>query len=529
MDVNVFLFNEKVDNFNECYNSRRFDDMESCESSFDLGCEYEAKYYVAKEKIPSWFKKIQPLVQPGTEEYFTVQSKSLVFILKVKVNDEKSRLFAITYGYGRGLIDKDKIESDFGILTCLNCIDGNKIKELYKRNIDTQTKSSKEAFSTPAIFDLFDFEKTADIVSRISGSCNQDLNLGIKMSGADSVRLTADIKYQDMPKKCLELFRSYCKKDYKKRFPFIDYVKYEKNKTIIGKLEEELWNQLDQQNSTHLSLAYTGDEINLFEIYNICFSFNNKEEIFDDLIIDNLFEFINKYNITKKQLKSIQIVPLNQDDIPIVEPEKLKKYIVLEAKLGDITYILSNGKWYKIDKDYVKQIDAEVEEIYKEYKCNVPVLREWTKVNNPKSGKMHYHETQYNKSYSNQSDYIVIDCELFGRSVEAADLYFTCENKLICVKRWHASATLSHLFQQAYVSGKLILEDEEYRKIICNQLKITETQIRCVTYVLAIGTDKPAQKISKLLPLFSKITLKKCIKDIRSMGYGAEIYLLPMK
>lgn len=529
MDVNVFLFNEDVYDFKDCYNTKRLPFMPSCKSSFDLGCEYEARYHVSKEKTPTWYKKVQPLVQNGTEVNFTVQSKALVFILKIKISKTKTRFFAITYGYGRGLINKDKIEYDFGIISCLNCIDENKIKELYKRNIDTQTKSSKEAFSTPVIFDLFDFEKTADIVSRISGSCSQELNLGIKMSGADSVKLTAEIKCQDMPKKCLELYISYRKNDYKKRFPFIDYVKYEKDKTVIQELERILWDQVDQKNRTHLALAYTNDELNLFDVYGVRYRSKDKEEIFNDLTIENLYEFIDNHCITKSQLKDISIVALNQDDIPLTDTEKLRKYIVLETELNKKHYILSNGKWYKINKDYAKKIDAEVDHLYEKYKCKTPVLKEWTRVINPQNGKLRYHETSYNKTYSGQTGFSVIDCKLFGRAVEAADLYFAPENKLICIKRWHASATLSHLFQQAYVSGKLIIEDEGYKKAVCDQLNISESEIRQSTYVLAIGTDKPTRKISKLLPLFSKITLKKCVKEMMAMGYGAEIYLLPMK
>ena len=202
------------------------------------------------------------------------------------------------------------------------------------------------------------------------------------------------------------------------------------------------------------------------------------------------------------------------DDRP---PKPWKVYRCLNAEIDfeGKKYVLNDGAWYHIARKYV----TEVNQFYDSVTNSPHAL--------PPYGAMK--EPEYLRSVTaNDHSYALMDRKLIpyggGRSkVEFCDL-LSKDGDIIHVKKYAGSSVLSHLFQQALVSGDSFLHDEEFRNKLNKELpksfKLRNTKATPSTknyrICLAIMSDKPG---ALDLPFFSKVSLKYAVKQLRKFGY----------
>ena len=94
--------------------------------------------YVAPRppKSPKWaplFSHYVALNQLGQ-----VQSTGALFVTKVD-----GRLFALTFGQGRFILDQEAIEERFGLLVTLNSLEANALRSVDKKTFDTVDQNSR--------------------------------------------------------------------------------------------------------------------------------------------------------------------------------------------------------------------------------------------------------------------------------------------------------------------------------------------------------------------------------------------------
>jgi uncharacterized protein (TIGR04141 family) len=196
-------------------------------------------------------------------------------------------------------------------------------------------------------------------------------------------------------------------------------------------------------------------------------------------------------------------------------PWKVYRCLNAEIDLDGKKYVLNDGVWYHIAKNYV----AEVSEFYDSVPDSQIVL--------PSYGAKK--EPEYLKSVAAlDGSYALMDRQLIryagGRSpVEFCDLY-SKGGDIIHVKKYAGSSVLSHLFSQALVSGDYFLHEEGFRKELNGKLpqdfKLqdvgTPPSPKDHKICLAIMSDKPG---ALELPFFSKVSLKFAVKALRKLGY----------
>lgn len=214
--------------------------------------------------------------------------------------------------------------------------------------------------------------------------------------------------------------------------------------------------------------------------------------------------------------------------------ESLYSYLTFEVEHDQCVYVLVNGKWYCVNKDYLQQIDDTLDQLRQHYDSNP--LKDWPRSPNSK-GKMIHDEGFYNKQYETEADYLFLDKALYHRGydkIEVADFFYKPERKLYCVKKLNRSSTLSHLFGQASVSADLFKGLPEYQNKFLNQLQakwnaetFDSSYLQQLTFVYAIGTDKTDDLLEQL-PLFSKINLIKHMRIITKMGYSVRLASIPL-
>jgi uncharacterized protein (TIGR04141 family) len=191
-----------------------------------------------------------------------------------------------------------------------------------------------------------------------------------------------------------------------------------------------------------------------------------------------------------------------------------------EVQFKQKSYLLSSGKWYRIDDGFVEGIDEIVR--------TIPTVNlEFPEYEDPTEG-------EYNTRVANNSHdrLALVDADTIrqggGQSqIEFCDLY-SLDLDMIHIKRYSNSEKLSHLFAQAAVSGQNFKSDADFRRKVNEKLPashqipdaarvIEQDKYRVV--IAIIGGPETADK----LPFFSRITLKNTYKQLMAYGYRVAV------
>jgi uncharacterized protein (TIGR04141 family) len=200
----------------------------------------------------------------------------------------------------------------------------------------------------------------------------------------------------------------------------------------------------------------------------------------------------------------------------------LRRWVALEVHDGSRRYCLHNGKWYRMDDNYLARIDDRVTEILG--RAAPIVLPPWP------SGE---HEANYNVRAASDVSGITLDRKfistpLHRRGIEPCDIYVH-PGVLVCVKRGHSSADISHLLAQALVSADSLARDESARQAWTDRVNeesdgaVTDAEVRGI--VLAIG--RATQISVDSLFTFTKVNLVKQFDALRYVGVDVTVASIP--
>ena len=150
-------------------------------------------------------------------------------------------------------------------------------------------------------------------------------------------------------------------------------------------------------------------------------------------------------------------------------------------------------------------------------------------------------EGTYNEKVAEDNGHLLLDkrtVHLPGSTpIEICDR-LSRERQLVHVKKNSGSSGLSHLFSQGVVSATALQDDEEFRALAAQRVAELENghdfnifSERWVTSELevafAIMHARWEQGPSRVLPFFSKINLRRSVRDLESRGYRAAV--LPIR
>jgi uncharacterized protein (TIGR04141 family) len=454
----------------------------------------------------------------------------MVILLKLIAQDG-IRFFAVSHGFGFHIINKERIESNFGLITTLNSIDPARIKSIDTRSLGVQTIQKREASNLFTDLGEFAFAFDSEILQIISGACN-DRALGTKLSGSDNLNLSADLVFEELPEKCLAVYDRYKLDSYKAKFDFVDHIRHEKDPSILDILDQQLVDAINsRQDDLKISVVYPDqidyEKSSVFRFSGRRRSRSHSNEV-SDVTLSAVYKHLDSENIDLERLKDkIKVIGIDPTtDEPCTPSESLYSYFVFETIFRDKRYVLSNKKWYYIDQDYLIRLNRDLQQHVQQ--MTSPTLKLW-----PPTLKS---EGEYNKLYSIESDYLWLDTDSSfsgaGYSyskVEVADFYHFPSNKLFFVKKLNRSATLSHLFSQATISADLFRESLEYQDFFLKKLKckwptqqFDNTTIQSLTFVYTIGSSR-SEDLVESLPVFSKINLLKHLKLLKKLNFPVEL------
>jgi uncharacterized protein (TIGR04141 family) len=309
---------------------------------------------------------------------------------------------------------------------------------------------------------------------------------------------------------------------YRQNFPFVDYLQVVKDDLVIFELEKVLRNHFQQRSTDKLLLAYPEipdfEQIEQFKIWQ-----GSDDDYLEEVDLSQLYRFLDN-NGLGIDLDNTHFIGLDHNDQAVTKKYDLRDFVVFETVFSGTRYLLSLNRWFELAERYVDEVNIELRSIQELNDGFLPPLRRGQR------------EDEYNLDVANsRSDIALLDKRNYpigGHSrIEVCDL-LTQNSEFICVKKYNSSSTLSHLFDQGYVSSTLLNDDKDYREYILNvcqdkfgNLAFSENHLDKdhISFVFAIATNTPGP-LAENLPFFSKVNLIRTNKTIKRMGFDVKLY-----
>ena len=520
--LTIFLMNEYVKEYEWCIKEDK--EVKMIELDNDLNIDGRIVISDTSQNKPAW----EPFLNCFSCEEIKLESNaSNKAVMLIKIDD---RIMALTFGYGRSILNENYIERDFGLRVAINLIDTNKMRSINAANIEDTVVNIQKQSSHVVSQEEFSINGIYDVVTAVMGK-SVNIEYADRISGKDSLVVTLDMKPTQLIDK-LKIFLDAYKSDaYKKNFPWIDNMKEIRDKEKINALSNEIVSKIKRKDIYDVYIS-PPETINWSEVKGLMLTGMNKRRSNIENYSDepSFYDYAIKFedessNQILSKLKSDRLLALYNDDNSNTICS-VYAALVAQVKYEDDLYVLYNGVWYLIKNDFYNNVKDAVSKIAIS-DIDFPVCHK------------DEHEGDYNDRVSKQLNFCLFDKRLVKvegglKQIEACDL-FTDKKQFIHVKHKYSSAHLSHLFAQGKISAQCFVDDEQYRKQVYDITKEKyvndvfdykkKPQSQEFEIVYAIITDKIG-KIEESIPFFSLVNLMLAAQELERMHIKCSVKLI---
>lgn len=470
---------------------------------------------------PAWVNFIEPaLVQ--TPDQLTSSSASGLLLLR-----ESERVFALTFGFGRTLLDLTKVVRQFGLRVALNTIDHEQIRSMDTKTFEDMVVSRNTQVSRSTQLPVFGVDVARDILRAVTGEPRDKQRYGKRVSGADAAVLNLDVAPAELPGVCRGLLEAYQDTAYRERFSWVDDLAIVQDKARLEALDEALTDQLRNADtsSTHMAMpeSVAWEDVDVFRIA------GTRSVEYGDLDLDEYLTNLgaNTHSLTPAILRSRSVSIRFARSDEFESRWRLYDCLVSEQRLEGKLFVLIEGRWFEVSPTLASRVDAFAEQLEHTPVPLLPAVR----------GE---HEGAYNVRLAQMAaqDRLCLDAEILRPEGATSGIEFcdvlSSDGTLLHVKRKSRSSTLSHLFAQGVVSATTLLGDEEFRarlstlitphidgtagrwkNLIPDGNQAPERDGLRVSYVVIANSSKPG---NGWLPFFSKLNLMQSARVLSNLG-----------
>lgn len=478
----------------------------------DIGVLYIKRSF---KEAPPWVNNV--FAGEVDIESLSVSSVGGVFVVPINVSDSEERSFAVSFGFGHSLIDKENMVERFGMRIALNLADEDSIRKLARTNIAGNALRVLEQLPKRSSIGDFSIDIEHDLLNGVTVHIEGDGILAGNVAGADSLGASMDLNLENVADVLKKLYELYAKETYKGSFEWVDRVAGVKSKELTNRLESRAIEMI-REHSPDIWMAVP-DVVNWEDIQGFRIVGGGKT-IHDDIMINDVIESLNGDLVEFSQLKrrDIKVVGKNGE---VVDTWHSSHCLYGEIVLDGGHYYINGGVWFKVDGGYADEINSAYERMA------------LTQIDFPPwSGAER--EAEYNKRFaeSDRTSYALADARniSFGGSyskVELCDILVR-DGRFIHVKRYGGSSVLSHLFNQGLVSARLVKSSSEFREKAQKMLddccdgfdfRVDESCVSEVVYGISSKYDCDRPRI----PFFSKVVLRYVASELDLMGVKVSV------
>lgn len=405
-------------------------------------------YYLSvKPHDPAW--AVNFFGNSVRSEWFTASSSSAVLLVEVK-----GRLMALTFGYGRNMLNHSAVEARFGLKVVL----GLSSEAVFRRVSSTSIagNSGKTSEQLPRLSGLSDFsiDKMIDTLDKVDAKLDHDPLLGGAVSGGDSLAFSTDDDVHTIVSRLGSILDVYFTEGYKQNYSWIDNVSPVKDKAIIAELkraalqkilsgDEAIW-------TAPAELIDFWDNIDGFRIPGIA-------EPLSDILIDDVVRSFGGKLTKFEQLEGKRVAVLSaQNDGQTLFNWPISRCLYGEVNLDGNHYCVNAGLWYQVSQDFADETNRRYLDAVVYDDLEFPVCEY--------KGK----EGDYNELLvkANPGKCLLMDARnihhgLSRSKMELCDV-LQGDDCFIHVKHYSSSSNLSHLFLQGAHSATLVMNDMEF-------------------------------------------------------------------
>lgn len=519
--LNIFLLREDVQEFDEALDVDA--KPQRVELEEDSGVAGRFYYEPRLPRPASWVSFIQPALVTGLDGVMSVSSAGL---LVLRASD---RLFAVTFGFGKSLLDLSAVVRRFGLKVALNRVDQSHLKSMDTKSFDDLVVTKRTQTSRSSELPSFGVDVSKDLLRAVTGKPS-DPKFATTLSGADAVVFSAQLPAQGLTAKCEELLVAYGETKYKENFDWIDHLTEVSPGKLLDLLDDLLLADLltAAPRSSHMAPPEP-IEWDAIDGFAAKIGGAGRSE-FEELDLDDYLAALGDglSELTVKLLKQRRVSVRFNRNGEFDDRWTVYSCLVSEQRIDGALYVLIEGDWFAVDDTLVKRVES--------FNSLLPS----TSVALPE-GKKGEPEDVYNKraAPATSVELLVVDKKLprpgGGTSgIEPCDI-LTASGEFIHVKRKSRSSTLSHLFAQGSVSALALLDDTDYRSRVRAAIVERAGPRDPAPWLAAVPENAPVGYASKLkvsyvviansdktghqwLPFFSQLNLMQHARPLRNAG-----------
>jgi len=421
------------------------------------------------EHRPDWLPFIEEI--HGKE----IDYKGNRHISAVLLIERSGRAYALTFGFGRHLLDRDALEPDFGLRTAAGLIDPEAIASVDSRAFEATVLQVRRQSSRGTGTRAIGLDVGREMLRAIAGQLLDD-SLGTRITGSDSLGLTAALSADALGPRLDLIGDAYGEKRYTKWFKYLDrWQRLRATDPVREALDDILlagliqrWEAVRQgADPAHMPAGAEGIVLTAPEIieYNSSGFLTSLERN----AVPHAFPDLDAYlmNLPREPRvvdlsRNHRLMLMAGEPFAIERDWPLYNALTMEFELRDEHYVLMDGAWWRVDGEFRTRIDERVTDI---------PLTTWLPGFDPIEDEPDFNERVVLDAPTSRGliDRKTARYEDEEGGVEPCDV-FTAEREFVHVKRLTGSDAMSHLFAQALVGARLYLSTKEYRDYLRREL-----------------------------------------------------------
>lgn len=492
-------------------------------------------------KAPGWVDFLSG-VAPGVESELRTQSCSAVLFVETTKPDK--RLFALCFGQGHHALEEHAIARGFGLRVTLNQVSRDRLRMIDSATLDSTVMQRRTQASRNADLRAFEIDTNRDLVRLASGN-PQESTFAKALTGRDALSVRGHIAPKAVLAFCERALEISNETSYKRDFSFIDHIQPVGPSKLRDELDKDAFNELQKlvngdASDLHLAIPDIISPENDAQIGYFGSGLpTGRKTVFSEVSIDDYVSELRRGKFsTLKDMAAIkashEICVVENGETDRDHRRKLYSCIVHEAQRNDETYVLFDGQWHLIDREFYAAVDA-----YYNNLLATPFIAQTTAKN----------ERLFITQLLSQPNLLCLDqTRVNPKGAKQANLepcdFLSMNRELIHLKDGHGSSPLSHLWNQGLVSTESFVRDFDFRKNFRKVVKARETQYgrsgfydlipdgrtrpspADFTIVYGVMRHPNARSKSLTLPFFSKIALRAVAERLDSMGFKVELHLI---
>lgn len=485
---------------------------------------FEGVVYIKnpQEKRPRWAQLVDAIVGREVDQ---LSNKSSSAVLLTRVD---GKVIALTFGYGRFLLNTGCFKQDFGLKTALNTLNHQSLRSIDVHTLEDQPIQKKSQATRGSEASVFGVDIFRDVLRAVTGSPRT--GVGYKnISGGDAIfSFGLEMIVEEIPQIAADLVGYYELEYYKDSFGWVDNIRRVKDAASISLLDESL---LEAVKGRDCSVVVTLPEIIDWDSV-LGFSFTrSKGEISPTIDTAKYLENVDAESVSMDSIRRDRLYVTDIHDNEF--GHSIYNCIYFELDGGDTKNIIFGGNWYEIDKSFMSGVDATLDSIDLS-EIAFPGVEVWDE------NEMNKIETEgdYNQRVAGLLGCHLLDKRLVKSSkttspIELCDL-LTNEKQLIHVKfRTGGSAGLSHLFSQGSVSAEVVLGDRAFRIEARKMLRRVDAGARALVpidgfksadyEIVFLILGEASLSVKEDLPFFSKVNLTRVYENLSQRGFTVRI------